>query len=160
MAVGRQSDIRRATAEDADEISEVHVASILGLASGHYSATQIAAWSSGKEPERYRKAMASGERFWVARRHNRIVGFGSWHGDELRAIYVRPDYAREGVGSELLEAVENDARASGHRELQLEASLNAVPFYLSKGWTEVSRATRTLRTGTPLECAMMTKALV
>jgi putative acetyltransferase len=151
--------IRRATADDAEAIATVHAASIRGLASGNYSSSQISAWSSGKEPQRYRDAMAAGESMWVAQHGNEVVGFGSWRGNELRAIYVSPEYARVGVGTQLLVAVESDARANGCRDLRLESSLNAVPFYRTHGWSEVSRATRTLRSGAVLECVVMEKAL-
>jgi hypothetical protein len=50
--------IRGATMDDAEGIAATHVASIRGLASSHYTPTQIEAWSAGKEPERHRHAMA------------------------------------------------------------------------------------------------------
>jgi hypothetical protein len=52
--------IRHATADDAEEIALVHSASIRGLAAGHYTETQIDAWSAGKEPQRYRYASSTG----------------------------------------------------------------------------------------------------
>lgn len=152
--------IRRAAADDAEAIAAVHTASIRGLAAKSYTSTQIAAWSAGKEPDRYRRAMAAGESMWVAEREDgTVVAFAAWQDDEVRAVYVHPAHARAGVGRRLLAAVEARARASGCEELRLEASLNAVDFYAAHGWVEGPRIARALSAGPQLECVVMTKRL-
>src|SRR5687768_12579402 len=52
--------IRRATPDDADAITPVHVASIRTLCAKDYTPEQIEAWAGWKSPEKYRAAMAAG----------------------------------------------------------------------------------------------------
>ncbi|MCB9749431.1 MAG: GNAT family N-acetyltransferase [Myxococcales bacterium] len=151
--------IRRASADDAPGIAAVHVASIRGLASVSYTPAQIDAWTQGKTPDRYRQALAGGEVMFAAARGREIVGFSAWQGDEVRAVYVAPAWARRGVGRQLLAAVERDALARGVRALRLSASLNAAPFYAARGYVERRRCSHALRSGDVLECVEMHKRL-
>lgn len=152
--------VRWATDEDAPGIAGVHVAAIRGLAASHYDRSQIAAWSAGKEPARYREALAAGERLLVAEGDDgAIVGFAARRGEEVRAVYVAPAVARQGVGSRLLAALEDDARARGELGLHLDASLNAAPFYAAHGYAERSRGRHALRGGAEIECVQMSKRL-
>jgi putative acetyltransferase len=153
--------VRPATALDAPSIARVHVAAIRGLGSQHYTADQIAAWSADKHPDRYRQALADGEFMVVAERlaDGELVGFASRQGNEVRAVYVDPEHARRGVGSELLAVVEADARARGETSLRLDSSIGAMAFYAAHGYLEHERVVHHLRGGCQLECVPMTKVL-
>lgn len=153
--------IRSARPEDAEGIRDTHVASIRGLAAQAYSGEQIAAWSVGRVPEDYVKAMTcGGETMFVATsRAGGVVGFAALADDEVRAVYVHPDHARNGVGRLLLRALESLAQDRGLAELRLTSSLNAVAFYRSQGYEEVGRTTFELRGGIGLRCAAMSKTL-
>lgn len=78
-----------------------------------------------------------------------IVGFGDvrFHPPEylrepvdggVRAVYVDPDHAGEGVGSALLERLERTARDHGLDSLGLHSSVNARDFYEERGYDPVS----------------------
>jgi putative acetyltransferase len=151
--------VRRATADDAAAIALVHAAAIRGLASTHYEPAQISAWSADKQPDRYRRALAAGERMFVATVNGSVIGFAACQDDEVRAVYVDPRYIRRGIGTRLLATVEDEALARGARVLRLEASLNAVAFYSLRGYKECGRATHPLRGGEHLDCVLMTKIL-
>lgn len=152
--------VRQAGECDAEGIVKVHVASIRGLAREVYSAEQIASWSGGKEPERYRQAMRDGEVMFVAVGEDGVlVGFAGYAGDEVRAVYVHPDQARAGIGSALLAAVEAHARLVGVLGLRLTASLNAVPFYEARGYIAVMHREHELSRGGVLDVVDMTKRL-
>jgi putative acetyltransferase len=151
--------LRPARPEDALKIRNVHVASIRALCAGEYTPEQIAAWTANARPERYRRAMAEGEIMFVAERGPRIVGFSALRDDEVRAVYVHPRLTRRGVGTLLLRAAEEAARARGIVELHLSASLTAVPFYRSQGYRECGNATHRLSTGMLIPCVEMAKRL-
>jgi putative acetyltransferase len=151
--------LRRARPEDALKIRNVHVASIRALCAGEYTPEQIAAWTAGARPERYRRAMAEGEIIFVAERGPRIVGFSALEGDQVQAVYVHPQFARRGVGTLLLRAVEAEARDRGIVELRLSASLTAVPFYRSLGYRELGNTMHPLSTGILIPCVRMVKRL-
>ena len=58
-------------------------------------------------------------------------------GARCKAVYVAPGWTGRGVGSALLAAVEGHAAAADVVELHLESSLNAVAFYLARGYGRV-----------------------
>ena len=93
-----------------------------------------AAWSS-LPPLYHRWAMGpGGERYLLARRGGRALGFAAWRGEELTALFVRPRAQRRGVGRALVRAVALAARREGRRRLRVQAARGAVPFYRSVGF--------------------------
>ncbi len=102
--------------------------------------------------------MAAGTRI-VATAASAVVGFAALVGDEVHAVYVHPDHARQGIGSALLGHLETVARADGVRTLRLSASLTAVPFYLACGYRRIRDSTHTLRSGVAIRCVEMVKEL-
>lgn len=143
-----QITVREATVDDADRIRDVHVASIEGLAEQAYDESQVAAWAHDRDPDEY--PIDAPETYAVvAERDDRLVGFGWTKADaddyflaaadgEITAVYVRPSVAGEGVGSRIYGELEAHARGQGVESLGLWASLNAVAFYESRGFTRVT----------------------
>jgi putative acetyltransferase len=156
--------VRPATPSDADAICAVHVASIRGLCAAHYTAKQIAGWAGAKHPDRYCRAMAEGERMFVAELESgagrAVIGLAGIHGNEVRAVYVHPDHVGRGVGGVLLAALEQQARSNGFESLVLHSTLNARMFYLRHGYRDEGGMVFELRPGLDLPCVKMTKALV
>ncbi len=65
----------------------------------------------------------------------------------IRAMFVRGDWARRGLGTRILEACEAAARAAGFSSLALMATLPGFPQYQHCGFREVERADITLPDG-------------
>src|SRR5215212_3823690 len=86
--------IRPATPSDADAICAVHVASIRGLCATDYTTEQIDGWAGAKHPDRYRQAMAEGERMFVAELDSSagrvVIGLAGIHGNEVRGSTSTP----------------------------------------------------------------------
>ena len=95
---------------------------------------------------------------FVAEQGRRLAGFSSLLGDEVRAVYVHPAFARRGVGGLLLKKVEREATKLGLERLCLLSSLNAIPFYRSQGYRG-SRRTVFEVAGRRLSVVKMTKRL-
>lgn len=142
--------VREATPADAEEICAVHGAAT-ELARGVYDDAVVDAWARGTEPGDY-AVESEDNRFVVADADGRVVGFGELVFDpgeyleapadaEVRAVYVHPDAAGEGVGSAVLADLERAARERGIESLGLWASLNAVPFYEARGYERVGERT-------------------
>src|SRR5262245_59047185 len=110
--------IRKAEREDALKIRNAHVAAIRRICSKDYTAKQIRVWSN-RNPESYRKAMASGESMFVAQVGTRIAGFSAIHENEIRAVYVHPRYVGRGIAKKLLAAVESLAKKKGFKVVTL-----------------------------------------
>ncbi len=65
----------------------------------------------------------------------------------VRAMFVRADWTRRGLGRAILVACEAAARAEGFRRLTLMATLPGVPLYLAFGFRAVDRVDLTLPDG-------------
>src|SRR3954447_13659606 len=68
----------------------------------------------------------------------------------VRAMFVRGDWARRGLGRAILEACERAARAEGFTTLALMATLPGEPLYRAYGFREVDRTMVRLPDGTEL----------
>lgn len=75
----------------------------------------------------------------------------------IRAIFVHPEYARQGLGSLILEVAENAARAAGFRGFEMGSTLTGVPLYRMKGYVEVERIAVELPNGETLPVVRMVK---
>ena len=151
--------IRPAGASDVDGIWRVHNESIRALCREHYGAREIAAWIAFRPPEAYRAALASRILF-VAEWQEEIVGFGQFDParGEVEACYVAPDAVGRGVGSDLVARMEEQARATGHAVVRLNATLNAEGFYARLGYRRLGSATHRVGGDIELACVRMEKA--
>ena len=68
----------------------------------------------------------------------------------VRAMFVRGDWTRRGLGRAILDASADAARAAGFRTLVLMATLPGVPLYRAFGFREVARVPLPLRDGVTL----------
>lgn len=77
----------------------------------------------------------------------------------IRAFYVHPAYARQGLGRLLFHTCATAARAAGFHELTLLATLPGEPLYAALGFRVVERLVVDLPDGIELPGARMTRAL-
>ena len=78
---------------------------------------------------------------------------------KVRAIFVHPDYARQGLGSLLLAHVEAANIAVGFRRFEMGSTLTGVPLYTLKGYVETERIAVPLPNGEALPVVRMVKSL-
>src|SRR3954465_8000090 len=76
----------------------------------------------------------------------------------IRAMFVRDDWARRGLGRAILEACERDAAAEGFMTLALMATLPGEPLYRAYGFRELDRTMVRLPDGTELAGVAMERA--
>ena len=77
----------------------------------------------------------------------------------VRAMFVRDDSTRRGLGRRILEECEAAARREGFRQLALMATLPGVPLYQACGFETVDEGELALTDGVTLEYVSMTKSL-
>jgi GNAT superfamily N-acetyltransferase len=77
---------------------------------------------------------------------------------KVRAIFVHPDFARQGLGSLILAHVESEAAASGFRHFEMGSTLTGVELYRLRGYVEVERIAVPLPNGEVLPVVKMAKA--
>ena len=73
----------------------------------------------------------------------------------VRAMFVRADWTRRGLGTRILDACRDAARADGFRQLALMATMPGLQLYERYGFVVTSRAPITLPDGVLVECAAM-----
>jgi GNAT superfamily N-acetyltransferase len=78
---------------------------------------------------------------------------------KIRAFFVHPDWARQGIGGMILDACEQAAANAGFKSLEMGATLSGVPFYRAKGYTEIENQEAPLGDGEKLPIVKMTKNL-
>jgi len=151
---------RSAVHADCQAIWRVHSSSIRDVCARVYSADQIEDWAGSLAPVRYQRVIDELV-VVVAEDDLGVVGFGQLDPARclVQAVYVRPDRLRAGVGTALLQGLEQRARASGCRRLWLMSTLNAVPFYQAAGFERLRDAMHELPEGTRLPCVEMSRPL-
>lgn len=157
--------IRKAVAADVPRLREVIEASVRGLQARDYSPAQIE--GALQSVYGVDSQLIADETYFVVEMLEgeggdaQIVACGGWSkrrtlygGDQyagredslldpaheaakIRAFFVRPDWARRGLGSLILEACENAAGSAGFTSLEMGATLSGVAFYRAKGYVEV-----------------------
>ena len=96
---------------------------------------------------------------WVAERRGEVVGFVDLTPDgEVNMLYVHPDHTRRGVGSALLDEVEQSARGADMPRLHARVSLVAESLFARAGFVVVRRQWAE-RDGERLAQAAMEKVL-
>lgn len=105
---------------------------ILALAVPTLSQEEAETWARQITEERMRRALREHE-VWVAE-DEVVIGWVEIDQDRIAALYVSPNNAYRGVGSALLAFAEISIFHAGHRTVQLEASRNALNFYIRRGY--------------------------
>ncbi|HTZ94982.1 MAG TPA: GNAT family N-acetyltransferase [Terriglobales bacterium] len=176
--------IRQAKPEDIPVLRELINASVRGLQAQDYTLAQIERALQtvyGVDSQlitdgTYFVAEAEGELGEV-----RTVGCGGWSkrktlfgGDhwsgrqdapldprhdaaKIRAFFVHPSWARQGIGTMILDACEAAVIAAGFSRLEMGATLSGVPFYEARGYTAIENLDAPLGDGQVLQVVRMAK---
>lgn len=145
---------------DAPRLAVLFRESIEALTEDFYDEGQRAAWAARADDEAAFTARLAKALTLVALVEKEIAGFAALERNErVEMLYVHPDFARQGVGSALLDALEKLAAARSAAKLEVEASDAARNFFASRGYTAQSRNTVELD-GEWLGRTRMTKELV
>ena len=105
-----------------------------------------------------------------SRRHKLYTGSGDGADDgrlldpatepaRVRAMFVRGDWTRRGLGRAIIDACEAAARAEGFRTLALMATLPGEQLYRACGFRETGRSMLTLADGTKLAGVAMERPI-
>jgi putative acetyltransferase len=144
---------------DAATLAALFRDSVDELAEEDYDDGQREAWASEADDVEAFGARLAGELTIVALVNGDIVGFASLRDNTVfDMLYVRPDMARQGVGSALAEAIEKLAGARGTATLSVDASDAARDFFAARGYVAKTRNTIEIG-GRWLGNTTMTKAL-
>lgn len=78
---------------------------------------------------------------------------------KIRAFFVHPEWARQGIGTLILRACEEAASDAGFRRLEMGATLSGTAFYRAAGYHETQPIEVPLSNGASLSIVCMEKTL-
>ena len=141
---------------------ELHAQSIRGLAAGQYPPEVIDAWCVAPTEASLASFIKNEdhELRLFAELGGRVVGLAALvlEHAELRACYVLPEAARQGVGTALVREMERRALEHHLDHLELLSSINAEPFYAALGYESEGCTEHNMR-GHPMAAVKMSKRL-
>jgi GNAT superfamily N-acetyltransferase len=76
---------------------------------------------------------------------------------KIRAFFIHPDWARQGIGTLLLDACEAAARAAGFTRFEMGATLTGAKLFQKRGYVAVERMNIPLEGDTTLPIIHMVK---
>jgi len=134
------------------------------IADGTYIVAEAPRGQEGSAPSQWTIVGCGG---WSKRKT--LYGSDHWSGREdslldpqrdaakIRAFFVHPQWARQGVGSMILMACEEAARAAGFSRYEMGATLTGAKLFAVKGYTPVKLISIPLRNGETLPVIHMEK---
>jgi GNAT superfamily N-acetyltransferase len=173
--------VRPATRADVPAIEELIARSARALSEGFYSATQVEsllAFVFGTDTQ-----LIDDGTYLVVQQDDQIVAAGGWSrrrtlfgGDQMkeredplldpgsepariRAFFVHPAAARQGLGRLLFDECRSAAAAAGFRTLTLVATLPGEPLYQALGFTVNERFQLRLPDQVEIPVARMSRSL-
>lgn len=173
--------IRAATLGDADAIDALMKLSTRHLFPGFYDAAQTA--SAVKYIASVDRMLLTDGTYFVLEVDGAMVACGGWsrrgklytgthsaadnariidpatEPARVRAMFVRPDWTRRGLGTRILEACQAAAKAEGFTSLALMATLPGVPLYERFGFQLREHVQIPLPDGTSIGGALMDKLI-
>jgi putative acetyltransferase len=131
--------IRELRPDDLDAIARLFHETVRAINRRDYTSAQIAAWAAPEvDAETFRTRLA-GTRTVIADDAGQVVGFANLTADGLiDFLFVHAERQGEGIASRLLASLEDVATEIEVSELWTNASITARPFFLAKGFTEVT----------------------
>jgi GNAT superfamily N-acetyltransferase len=177
-------ELRLARPQDVEAIGALMRASILELFPAFYDARQTA--SAAVHIGRVDSVLVDDGTYFVHEAGGEIVACGGWsrrgklytgtadqedpaardrlldparEAAHIRAMFVRADWTRRGLGRAILDAGRDAARAEGFRSLDLMATLPGVPLYRSFGFRDVEPAVLTMPDGVAIDALVMDRPI-
>lgn len=175
-------ELRLATMEDVPALKELIPASVRALSQNYYTLDQIEAAISeifGVDTQ-----LISDGTYFLAESAGQIVGCGGWSKRQtlfgsdaaksatsdglldpakdaarVRAFYVHPNWARRGIGRQLLKLCEAAARSAGFTKVELVATLPGEPLYRAMGYVVIEPTVLPMSKGRSLGAYRMGKVI-
>ena len=133
-------EIRLFTIEDAIETAQVIAETLRVSNSQDYSSEYIEANITSHSPE-VLIARANEGHMYIVCDNSRIVGCGAIAGywgstteSILLTIFVLPEYQGKGIGSQIIQTLEQDEYFLRAKRIEIPASITAVEFYRKMGY--------------------------
>lgn len=126
-------NIIKATLKDLKEIAELRKNTIEKINSQFLPETDILVLKRLNSYFNLLKRIKKADMFCIKEK-NKILGTIDLKKNEIKGFYVDYENQGKGIGSKLLDFIENYAKEKGIKKLKLECNKSAYDFYIKKGY--------------------------
>ena len=160
--------VRPAKKDEWKSVLNIQRRAIHEIACTDYSPEVLNSWGSSLNKDLLSKEVADFETkaeqgifTVVAEVDGILAGFGEVVPKQnlLLAIYINPDFKRQGVGTKILSELERITKKEGADFLRMDSSLTTEHFYVSCGYQVIERGFHTLSSAGKMACIKMKKNL-
>ncbi|MBD3328633.1 GNAT family N-acetyltransferase [Candidatus Peregrinibacteria bacterium] len=130
--------IRKFRQRDAQELSALICNTLRLINIRDYSEETIEKMCIHFSPEKLTK-IAKDRVCFVAVNENRIIGTASLKDNIILTVFVDAEIQGKGIGSKLINKVENLALKNGYKKVKVPSSLTSVKFYEKLGYSQVEQ---------------------
>jgi GNAT superfamily N-acetyltransferase len=158
------TEFRPLTVDDLSAARYIQTASFVADAKQHYEPADIDAFVAFVRSPRYADLLLGNHAIaaWIG---GDMVGTAAWSAAQapsptarILGVFVRPLFTGEGIGRQLVEHIEREARGGGYQAFELAATRNSVGFFESLDYRVVRNGLSTLPAGYEMPVVMMRKA--
>jgi len=150
-------ETRRARPSDAQTAFDIRLQGIRHQCIGAYSTEQMLVWTAGAAKDGYSDLMEKHFYLGCIQGEPMATGMLDLENREIGAIFVLPGFMGQGIGLTMLNHLECQARELGLKEVNLDATLNAVDFYRRYGYVGSEPSIYHSPSGLQLACVPMVK---
>ena len=158
-------DIRAARSQDVPGMITVKHAAVFQIGAENYPPELLERWSGHLDQahiKRLKDRVAEDTmQFCVAVLDKVVMGYGALdlESGEIGGPFTRPDHGREGIGSLILQRLEDDAAQAGLQEVIAESPPNVSLFFTKHGFTSMGPSSIALVDGGSLKSIRVKKKI-
>ena len=128
--------IRKFKNEDARKVSNIIRRCLREIVSKDYSEKEITDLCNFFKPSMIIKN-SKNRSIFVAVENNTILGTASLKEDTVFTVFVNPDIHGKGIGSKLMDKVEDLAKKKGYKTIKVPSGISSFDFYKNRGYKKI-----------------------
>ncbi|MBI2559129.1 GNAT family N-acetyltransferase [Candidatus Woesearchaeota archaeon] len=156
-------NIRKAKLADAQTISKIMCDTIKYSNSKDYTPNQIKVWLNTNNVAKVKERIKNPDKVtFIILDDNKIVGTSTLNlkERELGSLYVKHRVHSKGIGTKLLEFVENFAEKKKFEKLMLGSTLTSLGFYKNRGYKIINKKHNVVIDGIKIPTIVMSKKII
>jgi predicted N-acetyltransferase YhbS len=128
--------IRKFKKEDAKKVSYIIRRCLREVNSADYSPKVIKSLCHFLRPAQLIRNMKNRDIF-VAVDEGKVVGTASLKKDTVYTVFVNPSVHKKGIGTKLMDKVEDLAKKNGYKEVKVPSGYTSFGFYKKRGYKKI-----------------------
>ncbi len=156
-----KTKIRKAKEEDSEEISKLRRETFAKINGKDYSEELVKALNKKAMPEDIRRKIKEREVYCVVDKNGNILGVGDLEVEKKKigGVHVRYDLVGKGIGTKIMDFLEDKTREKGIKKVRLYSTKYARPFYEKLGYKFIRKDTYEVEEGIKATTFVMKKEL-